>query len=32
MVTKWVNRSFGKLEVKIVTYEKVIKGNTHFRA
>lgn len=32
MVTKRVSKSFGKLEVKIVTYEKVIKGNTHFGA
>lgn len=32
MVTKWVSRSFGKHEVTIGTYEKVIKGNIHFRA
>lgn len=32
MLTQWVSTPFGKLEVKILTHEKFMNDNTHFRA
>lgn len=32
MLTQWFSTPFGKLEVKILTDEKFMNDNTHFRA